>query len=53
MVPTTVRRVSRPEPSPAYRQTLVRGARALGLASAYIARLEALADNGRAGGDTA
>ena len=34
-------------PSPPFKRTLVRGARALGLPAAYIARLEALPDNGR------
>ena len=37
-------------PSPAFKATLLRGARALGLPPTYIARLEALADNGVAGG---
>ena len=37
-------------PSPAYRDTVVRGARRIGLPEAYIARLEAIPDNGRAGG---
>ena len=37
-------------PSPAYRDTLVRGARAAGLPAAYVARLESLADNGYEGG---
>jgi hypothetical protein len=40
-------------PSPAYKATLLRGARALGLPPAYIAGLKALADNGRAGGGPA
>lgn len=34
-------------PSPAYRDAVVRGARAIGLPVAYIARLEAIPDNGR------
>ncbi len=34
-------------PSPAFRDTLVRGARASGLPDAYVARLEAIEDNGR------
>ena len=33
-------------PSPAYKATILRGARACGLPGAYIARLEAIADNG-------
>ena len=37
-------------PSPAYRDTVVRGARRIGLPEAYIARLEAIPDNGRQGG---
>ncbi len=37
-------------PSPAYRETILRGARAVGLPEAYIARLAATPDNGRAGG---
>ncbi|MFA7249425.1 MAG: gamma-glutamylcyclotransferase [Dehalococcoidia bacterium] len=37
-------------PSPAYRDTLVRGAQGIGLPEAYIARLAAIPDNGRAGG---
>ncbi len=37
-------------PSPAYKETLLRGARALGLPAAYIAVLEALEHNGREGG---
>ncbi|MEX1023356.1 MAG: gamma-glutamylcyclotransferase [Dehalococcoidia bacterium] len=37
-------------PSPAYKQTIVRGAQALGLPSSYVARLEALPDNGVDGG---
>lgn len=37
-------------PSPAYRETIVRGARALGLPPAYLERLEAIEDNGREGG---
>ena len=37
-------------PSPAYKDTIVRAARALGFPPAYVARLEALEDNGRAGG---
>ena len=36
-------------PSPAYRDAVVRGARSAGLPAAYIARLEAIEDNGRAG----
>ncbi|GMU39643.1 MAG: hypothetical protein AMXMBFR23_05090 [Chloroflexota bacterium] len=48
-------RVAHPDPqgflpSPAYRDTVVRGARAIGLPEAYIARLAALPDNGRQGG---
>ena len=37
-------------PSPAYRDTILRGARALGLPSHYLARLEATPHNGREGG---
>ena len=37
-------------PSPAYQQTLLRGARAAGLPAAYLAMLEAIEDNGYAGG---
>ena len=37
-------------PSPAYRETLLRGASAARLPAAYVARLEAIADNGYAGG---
>ncbi|MGE3856052.1 MAG: gamma-glutamylcyclotransferase [Dehalococcoidia bacterium] len=37
-------------PSPAYRDTIVRGARRIGLPEAYIARMEAIPDNGRQGG---
>lgn len=37
-----------PPPSPAFKETLVRGARAVGLPAAYVARLAALPDNGRA-----
>ena len=37
-------------PSPAYKETILRGARELGLPRGYVARLEALADNGYAGG---
>jgi gamma-glutamylcyclotransferase len=37
-------------PSPAYKETIVRGARALGLPPDYLARLEAIEDNGREGG---
>ncbi|MSQ31514.1 MAG: gamma-glutamylcyclotransferase [Dehalococcoidia bacterium] len=37
-------------PSPAYRDTVVRGARRIGLPEAYIARLAAIPDNGREGG---
>ncbi len=37
-------------PSPAYRETILRGARALGLPEPYIQRLEAVRDNGREGG---
>jgi gamma-glutamylcyclotransferase len=33
-------------PSPAFRETIVRGARAVGLPAEYVARLEALPDNG-------
>lgn len=40
-------------PSPAYKQTVLRGARALGLPAAYIAQLETIADNGFAGGGPA
>ena len=40
-------------PSPAYKATLVRGARSLGLPAAYVAGLEAIADNGREGGGPA
>ncbi len=34
-------------PSSAYRDAVVRGARSIGLPAAYIARLEAIEDNGR------
>lgn len=34
-------------PSPAYLEAVVRGARAVGLPAGYIARLEAIPDNGR------
>lgn len=34
------------DPSPAFKATLLRGARACGLPADYIARLEAIADNG-------
>jgi gamma-glutamylcyclotransferase (GGCT)/AIG2-like uncharacterized protein YtfP len=37
-------------PSPAYRDTILRGARALGLPAHYLARLEATPHNGREGG---
>lgn len=37
-------------PSPAYRETILRGARALRLPAAYLTRLEAIAHNGRDGG---
>ena len=37
-------------PSPAYKQTILRGAQALGLPATYLARLEAIEDNGREGG---
>jgi hypothetical protein len=37
-------------PSPAYKETLLRGARTLGLPADYIASLEALQHNGRVGG---
>jgi len=37
-------------PSPAYRQTILRGARAIGLPASYVTALEALADNGYEGG---
>ena len=37
-------------PSPAYKETILRGARAVGLPEAYITRLAATPDNGRAGG---
>jgi gamma-glutamylcyclotransferase len=40
-------------PSPAYKATLVRGARALALPRDYIARLEGIADNGYVGGGPA
>ena len=33
-------------PSPAFKATLIRGARKCGLPEAYVARLEAIADNG-------
>lgn len=33
-------------PSPAFKATLLRGARACGLPASYVARLEAIADNG-------
>lgn len=38
------------EPSPAYKETLLRGARALPLPAGYVARLERIRDNGRGGG---
>lgn len=37
-------------PSPAYKDTILRGARAIGLPEAYIARLEIIEDNGFVGG---
>ncbi len=37
-------------PSPAYKETILRGARAVGLPAAYIAHLEAIEDNGYIGG---
>ena len=37
-------------PSPAYRDTILRGAHALGLPATYLARLEATEHNGREGG---
>lgn len=37
-------------PSPAYKQTILTGARDIGLPEAYIARLEGIEDNGVAGG---
>jgi gamma-glutamylcyclotransferase (GGCT)/AIG2-like uncharacterized protein YtfP len=37
-------------PSPAYKETLLRGAGALGLPVAYVALLDALEDNGQDGG---
>ena len=37
-------------PSPAYRDTMVRGAERVGLPAAYVARLAAIPDNGRVGG---
>ena len=37
-------------PSPAYKDTILRGARALGLPAAYVAGLEATPDNNRQGG---
>ena len=37
-------------PSPAYRETIQRGARAAGLPADYVARLEAIEDNGYGGG---
>lgn len=40
-------------PSPAYRETLLRGARALALPEDYIARLESIRDNGVTGGGPA
>ncbi len=40
-------------PSPAYRDTILRGARDVGLPEAYVARLEALEDNGFPGGGPA
>lgn len=40
-------------PSPAYKQTILRGARAIGLPAPYLARLEAIADNGHEGGGPA
>ena len=38
------------KPSPAYRETVLRGARAVGLPPEYVARLEAIEDNGHPGG---
>jgi gamma-glutamylcyclotransferase len=38
-------------PSPAYRETLLRGARAARLPAGYVTRLEAIEDNGYAGGE--
>lgn len=37
-------------PSPAYRDVVIRGARSVRLPEAYIARLEAIPDNGRTSG---
>ncbi len=37
-------------PSPAYKETILRGARAIGLPPDYLARLEAIVDNGYVGG---
>lgn len=37
-------------PSPAYKDTILRGARAVGLPPEYITRLEAIEDNGHLGG---
>lgn len=37
-------------PSPAYRDTILRGARAVGLPSDYLAGLEGIGDNGYVGG---
>ncbi|TAK78696.1 MAG: hypothetical protein EPO16_03275, partial [Dehalococcoidia bacterium] len=37
-----------PPPSKAFRDTLVRGARTVGLPASYVARLAALPDNGQA-----
>lgn len=38
------------DPAPAYKETLLRGARAIGLPQHYIAAIEEIADNGYAGG---
>ncbi|MDA0351664.1 MAG: gamma-glutamylcyclotransferase [Chloroflexi bacterium] len=37
-------------PSPAYRDTILRGARAIGLPAEYLRTLEAIRDNGHVGG---
>ena len=37
-------------PSPAYRETILRGARAIGLPEDYLRALEAIGDNGHTGG---
>lgn len=41
------------DPSPAYKATLLRGARAVGLPPHYVAAIEAIVENGYAGGGPA